>query len=133
MSRENVDSLRRVFEAFNSGDLARILACIEPDFIGVVSPAFSPEPDTYRRHQGVRRYFESFQDAMSEICFQPERVWDAGQAVVVALRLTAKGRRTSIPVEQRVAQVWSMRNAKAVSARTYPSVSDALRAAGLEE
>jgi ketosteroid isomerase-like protein len=67
---------------------------------------------------------------MSEIHFHPERFWDAGESVVVDLRLTAKGRTTEIPVEQRIAQVWTVRGGKARAARTYESVSEALAAAG---
>jgi len=129
---ENVDALRRIFETFNSGDPARILACIDPDFEAEIPPAFSAEPDTYHGHDGVRRYLQSFQDAMSEIRFQPERFWEAGQSVVVAARLTARGRHTAIPVEQRLAQVWSIREGKATAVRTYASISDALEAVGLE-
>jgi len=50
---------------------------------------------------------------------------------VVAMRVTAKGRRTRIAVEQRFAQVWTFRDGKATRARTYASDADALKAAGL--
>jgi ketosteroid isomerase-like protein len=131
VSQENVELVRAVIEAFNGEDMVRTLALIGSDFEGEVSPAFSAEPDTYRGHDGVLRYFESFHDAMSEIHFHAERLWDAGESVVVDLRLTAKGRSTEIPVEQRVAQLWSVRGGKARAARTYESLSEALAAAGL--
>ena len=75
--------------------MERILAFIHPEFEGSVPPEFSAEPDTYRGHDGIRRYFRTFQDAMEEVRFQPERFWDAGDAVVVEMRLTARGRQTS--------------------------------------
>jgi ketosteroid isomerase-like protein len=133
MSQENVDVVRQGLEAFNSEDMERILAFVDPDFETAVSGELSAEPDTYRGHDGIRRYFESFRDAMDEIRFEPERFWDAGEAVVVALRLTAKGRQTAIRVEQRIAQVWSIRDGRAVSVRTYTSIAEALRAAGLQD
>jgi ketosteroid isomerase-like protein len=133
MSQENVDVVRQGLEAFNSEDMERILAFVDPDFETAVSGELSAEPDTYRGHDGIRRYFESFRDAMDEIRFEPERFWDAGEAVVVALRLTAKGRQTAIRVEQRIAQVWSIRDGRAVSVRTYTSIAEALRVAGLQD
>jgi ketosteroid isomerase-like protein len=133
MSQENVELIRRGLEAFNSEDMERILAFVDPDFETEVSGELSAEPDAYRGHDGIRRYFESFRDAMDEIRFQPERFWDAGEAVVVALRLTAKGRQTAIRVEQRIAQVWSVRDGRAIGVRTYTSIAEALRAAGLQE
>jgi ketosteroid isomerase-like protein len=133
MSQENVEALTLGFEALNSGDLERILAFVHPDFEAVVSPEFSAEPDTYRGFDGVRRYFASFQDAMEQIRFEADRVWDAGDSVVVEVRLTARGRETGIPVEQRIAQVWEIRDGKATRVRTYASLSEALEAAGLTE
>jgi ketosteroid isomerase-like protein len=133
MSQPNVEALREGLEAFNSGDIERILAFTHRDFEGVVPPELSPEPDTYRGHDGIRRYFQSFQDAMDEICFHPERFWEVGDSVVVAMRLTARGRQTGIPVEQRFTQLWTMCEGKAMSVRTHTSLSDALEAVGLAE
>jgi ketosteroid isomerase-like protein len=133
MSQENVENLRLAYEAFSSGDIGRILAFAHPEFEAVVPPELSAEPDTYRGHDGIRRYFQSFEDAMDDIRFQPEQLWDAGESVVALVRLTAKGRQTGIPVEQRIAQVWTVLDGKAVALRTYPSLSEALNVAGLEE
>src|SRR5215467_5231914 len=115
MSEREIDTLRRGFEAFNSGDIERILRFIDPDFEAQIPAAFSAEPDTYRGHDGARRYFETFQEALEEIRFHAERFWDAGESVVVAARLTARGKRTAIPVEQRFTQVWTIRDGKAVA------------------
>jgi ketosteroid isomerase-like protein len=133
MSHENVEVVRQVFDAFNSEDIDRILAFTHPDFEVVVPPELSAEPDTYRGHDGMRRYWESFRDVMEEIRFQPERLWDAGQVVVVAMHITAKGRQTAIPVELRIAGLWTIRERQAARVRVYPSLSEALRAVGLRE
>jgi ketosteroid isomerase-like protein len=133
MSQENVEVVRQTLEAFNSEDIERILALTHPEFETEVPPEFSAEPDTYTGRGGVRRYFESFQEAMDEIRFQPERLWDAGESVVVALRLTAKGRQTAIPVEQRTAAVWSVRDGMVAQVRVYGSPAEALDAVGLAE
>ena len=133
MSQENVEIVRQVFAAFNSEDIGRILALTHPELEVEIRPEISAEPDTYVGHEGMRRYFQTFQDAMDEIRFQPERFWDAGDAVVVALRLTAKGRQTSIPVEQRSAGVWTIRDGKVVGVSAYVSASQALEAVGLAE
>lgn len=131
MSRENVDALRQGFDAMNSGNIEDILAFVHPDFEAEVPPELSAEPDTYRGREGVRRYFQSFEDVMDEIRFQPERFWDLGDAVVVTVRVTAKGKETGIRVEQQVAQVWTIRDGKAIRVRTYPTQSEALDAVGL--
>jgi len=131
MSHHDLEIVRRVNAAFSSGDTERILALVHPDFETAVGPELSVEPDTYRGHDGVRRYFTSFRDAMDEIRFDPERFREAGASVVVALRLSAKGRSTGIVVEQHLGQVWTIRDGKAIHVQSYVSYQEALRAAGL--
>jgi uncharacterized protein len=131
MSQQNVQIVRQVFGAFNSEDIGRALALTHPGVEIEIGPEISAEPDTYRGHDGMRRYIQTFQDAMEEIRFEPERFWDVGESVVVALLLTAKGRQTSIPVEQRSAGVWTIREGKVVGVRAYASPAEALEAVGL--
>jgi ketosteroid isomerase-like protein len=130
MSERNVQILRETLAAFNSGDLERILDFVHPEFEGVVPPEFSAEPDTYRGHDGIRRYFRTFEEVMDEVRFEPERFWQAGDAVALTMRLTARGRQTSIPVEQRFAQVWMLRDGRVAGVQGYVSVSEALEIAG---
>jgi ketosteroid isomerase-like protein len=131
MSQQDVDAVREALEAFNSGDVARIVALTHADFDAVIPPELSAEPDTYRGHDGIRRYLESFTEAMEEIRFEAERISDLGSSVLVLLLLTARGRQTSIPVEQRSAGVWSIRDGKVLTIRAFASSADALAAVGL--
>src|SRR3984893_19327553 len=133
MSQENIEVVRQIFEAFNSEDIELSLALTHTDFELEVPPALSAEPDIYRGHDGMRRYWESFQYAMDEIRLQPERLCDAGEAVVVAMRLTAKGRRTAIAVEQRTVGAGTIWYGKGMRIHAYVSLSEALEAAGLAE
>jgi len=131
MSQRNVEVVRRGLEALSSGDLERILEFVDPVFEGQVPPELSTEPDTYRGHAGIRRYFQSFWDDMEDVRFQAVRLWDAGDSVVVDTRMTARGRRTAIPVEQRFGQIWTLRDGRAIALENFASVGDALEAAGL--
>jgi len=126
VSKQNVEIVRQVFDAFNAGDIDLILAFTHPEFVVEVPPELSAEPDTYRGHDGMRRYWDSFREVMQEIRFQPERLWDAGDDVVVAMRISAKGRRTAIPVEQRTYAVWSLREHRVIRVRVFASLSEAL-------
>jgi ketosteroid isomerase-like protein len=131
VSRVNVDAVRRVLEAFNSGEIERVLAAVHPEFEAVVPPELSAEPDTYRGYDGARRYFETFDEAMEAVRFEPERIWEAGETLVVAMRMTARGKQTGIPVEQRFVQLWILRDGRALFVRAFPSLTQALAAAGL--
>jgi len=133
MSQENVEIVREVFKDFNSEDIGRIVAAVHPELEVVIPPEVSAEPDTYLGPEGIRRYFQSFQDVMDEIRFEPEGLWDAGDSVVVSLRVTAKGRQTAIPVEQRSAGVWTIRDGQIIRVRSYASLAEALQAVGLRD
>jgi ketosteroid isomerase-like protein len=131
VSQENVEVVRRAFDAFNSEDIERIVSLTHIEFEAIVPPELSPEPDSYHGHDGIRRYFQSFQDVMDDIRFHPHRFWEVGQSVVASVSLTAKGRQTAIPVEQQLAQVWIVRDGKVACIRTYVSLPEALKAVGL--
>jgi ketosteroid isomerase-like protein len=132
MSRENVEIVRKAVGAFNSGEVGCIFALAHPDFEAHVVPELSAEPDTYRGQDGIQRYFESFREAFEQIRFEAERFSDAGDHVVVGLRMTAIGRLTKIPVEQRNAGVWTVLDGKIARIQTYASTAEALEAVGLE-
>jgi ketosteroid isomerase-like protein len=132
MSQENVEIVREAVAAFNSADVDRVIALAHPEFEARVIPELSAEPDTYRGVDGIRRYMDSFEEAFEDISFEAEGLWDAGADVVVALRMTAIGKRTKIVVEQRNAGVWTVRDGRLARIDTYVSTADALRAAGLD-
>ena len=134
MSQENVETVRRAIDAFERGDLERIFALTHPDFEAHIAPQLSAEPDTYRGQKGIERYFESFREAFDDISFEAESLRDAGgDSVVVGLRMTASGKQTRIPVEQRNAGVWTVADGRIARIDTYASLAEALNAVGLEE
>lgn len=133
MAPGNIELVRQVNAAFSSGEMDEILAMLHPEFETVVGPELSAEPDAYRGHDGVRRYFDSFRDAMDQIRFEPLRLREAGTSVVAAVRLSAQGRSTGIPVEQRLGQVWTIQDGKVIRVRSYLTYDEALRVAGIGE
>lgn len=132
MSAADVEVVGRALEAWNSGDIDRIVALTAEDFQGEVAPELSAEPDTYRGREGIERYFRSFGEAFERIHFEAEEIIDAGASVVVAMRLTAVGKQTGIEVEQRNAGVWTVAAGKLARIDTFTSLAQALQAAGVE-
>jgi ketosteroid isomerase-like protein len=118
---DNAETILQLFDAFNSEDMQRVLELTHADFEVTVPAELSAEPDVYRGHDGMRRYFESFRDAMEEIRFRSEGFRDAGEDTIVAMRISARGRRTGIPVEQHMTGVWTVRDGKVLRVRVYES------------
>lgn len=63
----------------------------------------------------------------------PEISAEVGSAVVVAMHITAKGRRTAIAVEQRTAAVWTICDGKVIGVLAYASLPEAFDAMGLAQ
>jgi ketosteroid isomerase-like protein len=128
MSSQNVDLVRAGFEALSEGGVEALLPFIHAEF-EVTTPAnLAAEPDTYRGHDGVRRYFDSFYDAMDEVRFEPQELREAGERVIVAVTLMARGRTTGIETRQEFAMAWSLRDGKAVRVAVYGNLDEALEA-----
>jgi ketosteroid isomerase-like protein len=132
MSQANVDLLREAFDAFNREGVDAIIEILDPEFEAVAPPELTVEPDTYKGHAGIRRYFDSFYEVMEEVHFYPQEFIDAGDKVVVPMVLWAKGRGTGIEAEQRIVQVWTIRQGKATRVENYADRAAALEAVGLE-
>jgi ketosteroid isomerase-like protein len=128
MSRENVEATRAGFRTLERDGVEGLLAFIHPDFETTTPAELTVEPATYRGHDGIRRYFESFYEVMDEVRFEPEDFIDAGERVVVPVRLVARGRDTGIEAEQRLAFVWTLRDRKALRLETFPTLEAALEA-----
>jgi ketosteroid isomerase-like protein len=133
MSSENVELLRTLLDAYNERGVEAMLPYIHPEFEVTVPPSLSVEPDTYRGHDGMRHYFESFAEVMDDVRFEADAFFDAGEQIVADTRLTTRGKETGLEVEQHVVQVWTVRDGRAVRAEVYPTREEALRAVGLED
>jgi ketosteroid isomerase-like protein len=135
MSQENVEIIRRMyqrwlqedpslFEAFDEG--IEVHPDPAADWVGV--------NDTYRGHDGLRRYmaqvYEAFEDYRPEV----EELLDAGDKVVTLAIERGRGRASGAKVEaRRTAHVWTMRANKAIRLDLYLDRTKALEAAGLRE
>jgi ketosteroid isomerase-like protein len=126
MSSQDVEFVRRGFEALSEGGVEALLPFIHPEFEVTTPPQFAAEPDTYRGHEGVRRYFDSFYDAMDEVRFEPSDFRDAQGRVIVPTRLIARGRTTGIETQQDVVLVWALRDGLAIRVEVYATVEAAL-------
>jgi ketosteroid isomerase-like protein len=131
MSSDNVEAARRGYEALGQvGVEAFLEEFIDPDFETTTPPEMTVEPATYRGHEGLRHYFDSFYEIMDEVRFEAEEFIDAGDRVVVPTRLVARGRDSGIEAVQQLVLVWTLRDGKALRVETFATRAEALAAAG---
>ena len=129
MSQENVEIMRRGFDHF--------MATGEPPWEIIdeeveVYDHDTPDQDDYRGHAGYARWLEDWGAAWAEWSIEPEEYIDAGDWVVVAIRMKTKGLGSGIEVERQDAMVWEMRASKIVRLDYYNDRKQALESVGLE-
>lgn len=133
MSSENVETVRRGYEAYARAGVEAFLPLLDPEFELTTTPDLAAEPDTYRGEDGIRRYFDSFEEAMEEIRFEPLEFIDAGEHVIVPQRQRMRGRASGVEVDVRSTQVWTVRGGKLVRMEFFPTRAEALEAVGPRE
>jgi ketosteroid isomerase-like protein len=129
MSETNADLVRQGFEAMRDGDVDALVPFIHPDFEATTPAALAAEPDTYRGVDGIRRYFDSFYEAMDRVNFEPQDFIQVGERVVVPLTLRARGRTTGIETAQDVVTIWDVKDGKAIRIEVYATLEEAMAAA----
>lgn len=128
MTEDNVELVRAGLEAFSEGGVEALLAFIHPEFEMTTPANLAAEPDTYRGHEGIRRYFGSFYDAMDEIRFEPGELISVAEGVIVPMTLRARGRTTAIETEQKLVTTWWLRDGKAIRVEVHATLEEALAA-----
>ena len=129
MAGDNLEIVQRAIEAFNANGVDGILPLIHPEFEATTPPDLASEPDTYRGHDGVRRWFDSFYEAMDDIRWDAHEFHEVGDRVVVEFTLRARGKTSGLDFGQNAVMVWSFRGGKAIRIQLFQTLEEALAAA----
>jgi ketosteroid isomerase-like protein len=133
LSRENVDLVRRAWEASVRHDNGTALALYAPDVeIHVLTQGAVDVPVVYRGLDGVREMYEGMLGVFADFATTVDEWIDAGDDVIAMLRVEGRGRKSGAPFEKLEAHVWTVREGKLWRLRIYPTRRDALEAVGLE-
>jgi ketosteroid isomerase-like protein len=133
VSQEQIDSIRRGFEAWNRRDLEAALGGMHPDVEWRIPDAGLDVEEAYRGPEGVRAFWELFWDAWEHISLQAEQFIEIDQGrLLVFVRFRGKGRGSGAEVERQVAHVYEFRDGKIVGFDFYWDREEALNVVGLE-
>jgi len=132
MSRENVEVVRRIYEAMIHDDLDQIFSALDPE-IEWREPPESPGAGVYQGHEGVRRSYTSWVGAWADYRLEVEELIDAGDHVLARCRQWARAKASGVEVAQPLFGAWSLSHGKVVRMRMFQNEADALEAVGLRE
>jgi ketosteroid isomerase-like protein len=125
MAIENIEVVRRGYKAFREGGVEAILEFLDPEIEWHMSAAFTSAPRIYRGHDGVREVFRFFTERIDELGADPHEFIEAGDRVIVPVRMHGRLRETGEPVAYELVQVWTGRGGSAIKLVTYPDVRTA--------
>jgi ketosteroid isomerase-like protein len=132
MSEENVETVRRAYEADAEGDLATAGLAYSEDTVWDVT-RFRPDEGIHSGREELARYIQSWRETWAEHSFSLEQALDAGNRVVAVIVESGTGRASGAPVTIRYGQVIKVRRGKIAETTVYRDVDEALEAAGLSE
>jgi ketosteroid isomerase-like protein len=134
MSQENVEACRRAFDALGTRrDTEAGLRYIDPEVELRSAIVGGAEGNTYRGHEGVRRWMAESDATWAELRLEAEEYRDLGDDVLMIGRLVARGRESGVEIESPIAWLSTVRAGRIVRSRGYLDPREALDAAGLSE
>jgi ketosteroid isomerase-like protein len=137
MSEENVALVQRLYE---EGDLLqttpeqidRLFREDLDENFEFRLPADYPEGQpVFRGRTGIDDLRAMLSETWDEWHFEPERLLDADDQVVVFAHIIGRGGSSGAPVELETTHVWTVRAGRAISVHAYRDRAEALKAAGL--
>jgi ketosteroid isomerase-like protein len=129
VSEANVDVVRRMFDAYAEAGIEGTLEGLDEDIVIEIPPDLSAEPDVYRGHDGVRRYFAGFEGMIDDLQYEALELIPSGEHVLARVRLAGRGASSGLDTELRVVVLHRLADGKIVYIRPYPDLDSALAAA----
>jgi ketosteroid isomerase-like protein len=133
VSSDNVEIVKRGYEAFNRDGPKGIFRFLHPDIQWHTPDEDVQRDEPYRGHDGVREFWRLWDEEMTEIEIEPEEYIDGGDCVLVMVTTRSRGRTSGAPIEIRDAHLWTHApDGLALSLRMFLDRDRALAAAGVE-
>jgi ketosteroid isomerase-like protein len=134
MSEENVEFMRKVVDAWNSGGVEAVLPLYPEDVVWYPFPEGPESSSALHGHEGIREVMGGWTDSFDDYTVVLHEIRDLGDTVVALGETSGTISGSNVPVRQPIGVVaWDFRDGKIGKARFFPSWGEALEAAGLEE
>ena len=132
MSEENVEVVRRGWDAYMRGDLAGALEAFASDVI-TVRDATLPDFATYEGPEGALQSLLEWSESFDDFEQTPLEYIDAGDRVLSRVRQSGRGASSGVPVTVDVWMVFTFRDGKIVRYEFFADEGAARKAAGLSK
>ena len=133
MSQENVEIVRRFWEAWERGDLDAVFAVYDPAVVWVSHMGPVEMRDPYVGHDGVRRAWREFLEPFDDVENNADTFIDAGDSVVVGWQISGRGKTSEARVSVYGWSIHTLRNRLLIRVDLFDTKEEALGALGLSE
>jgi hypothetical protein len=131
MSQDNVELVRRAYDAYPSNGVEGMAPFFTPDHVAYSIPGW-PDDSEYHGHDGLRKLDRQWQEF--DVSFETQELRDAGDVVVALVEMTARTKGTSVPIRGPLGVVHAdFRDDLIGETRYFATWQEALEAAGLSE
>jgi ketosteroid isomerase-like protein len=118
--QQNVDIVRRGYEAFGRGDLDSLLSLFDDNIEWISSgPADLPTAGTRRGREQVREFFNAVNEVFDIQRFEPQTFIAQGDRVVVLGEDSSRVKATGKTIDGQWAHVFTLAGEKVIGFREY--------------
>jgi ketosteroid isomerase-like protein len=136
VSQENVENLRGCFAVANDQGIEAAVEAFShliDDEFGLDEAAEMIDRDRYAGREAFIANMRKLEESLEDIRIEPLEFVDLDDRLVVVVSMSGRGKGSGAPVEVTFAQLWTMRDGKAVGLHDYATKAEALEAVGLLE
>jgi ketosteroid isomerase-like protein len=117
--------LREVYDALACRDFETLAGLADPDFeMDLTDRVLNPA--TYRGAEGLARFLEEVDELWASMDLTVERVVERGDQALALLRVRLQGRGSGVELDDRIAQLWTLRDGKLVRMQLRQDAAAAL-------
>jgi ketosteroid isomerase-like protein len=131
MAEGNVQVVRQLYEYVNQRRWDLLAELLDPNVAQHGTVGGLEEGTVVHGRSGITELYEREADAWDQQSIEAERLFDAGDQVVVFQREYQRGRSSGLELVVETAAVLDLRNGRVVRIQGYMDRATALRAAGL--
>lgn len=133
MSRENMEVVLALLDAFNRDDTDTVLAAFDEGCEIDEPPQMPDSPATgYRGHDGVRQWMGNLRE-VGGISFELRNATPSGNALLCELASRGQGRGSDVPIEWMTFAAFDVGHGKITRIRVFLDRAEALEAMGFSE
>lgn len=127
MSQENVEMMRKTYEAMANGEEPPMIHALDPE-IELKEPESLPYGGLHKGVQAMGEMQKTFMDCWDLVVPTTEQLLDAGDYVVAMGRLRVRGRHSGKEVETPFAEIIKFRDGKIVEINPFNDTATLLGA-----